>query len=269
MDFDKRVDLICEDESTTVLRKCQLTMFEMLKEVHRVCIENEITYWLDSGTLLGAVRHKGFIPWDDDIDICMPREDYEKFLKLAPDKMCKGLYLESHEKNFGVKFPWCRVLYLERFAWQGNYSDEESIGLSIDVFPLDLVDEAVCNSRYAKVLNKMCIMKSVNNPKSFKDKLKNKIVQKEPVKLWKRYCDDIKKKNRDIGYSYGADTPFLNWGVLIEKKEVFPLKQVEFEGTNLYAPNNYHQYLKKLYGDYMTIPKEEDRVVHTDSIRIV
>ena len=92
------------------LRKAQLIMFNLLKELDKVCKKNNINYWLDSGTLLGAVRHKGFIPWDDDIDICMLEKDYKKFLKIAKKELSENVFLQTEEtdKNY-IWFPYAKL----------------------------------------------------------------------------------------------------------------------------------------------------------------
>ena len=103
MNYEKQLDM---------LRQLQLLELEILLEVDRVCKKHNITYYLGEGSLLGAIRHNGFIPWDDDIDILMKREDYEKFLQIAPVELGKDYFLQNSfsEKNFWVFFSKVRLL---------------------------------------------------------------------------------------------------------------------------------------------------------------
>ena len=84
-------------------------MLEILQEIHKICVENNLTYWLEAGTLLGAVRHKGFIPWDDDSDVSMPRADYEKFLKIAQKKLPKDMFLQTQDTDKEYPLPWAKI----------------------------------------------------------------------------------------------------------------------------------------------------------------
>ena len=86
-------------EGETVLRQAQLVMLRMLKIIDYICRKHDISYWMCSGTLLGAVRHKGFIPWDDDLDICMIREDYERFVKIAVNEFPEDMMLQTRETD--------------------------------------------------------------------------------------------------------------------------------------------------------------------------
>ena len=96
-------------EEISNLRKLQLEELKILKMFKKICEENDLRYYLLGGTLLGAVRHDGFIPWDDDVDVCMPREDYEKFQKIADKQLEKPYYLRSLENNNDYRYCFARI----------------------------------------------------------------------------------------------------------------------------------------------------------------
>ena len=107
-------------EGDSLLRQAQLVMLRLLKTFHALCEEEGLRYWLDSGTLLGAQRHGGFIPWDDDVDVMMPREDYLKFIGLAQQKLPFDMFLQTPETDQGFVCPWIKIR--DRFS----YLDEET-----------------------------------------------------------------------------------------------------------------------------------------------
>ena len=127
-------------EGETVLRQAQLVMLRMLKIIDYICRKHDISYWMCSGTLLGAVRHKGFIPWDDDLDICMIREDYERFVEIAVNEFPKDMMLQTRETDphyHYLPLP-CKVRDKKSFILSPGYEDEEcEKGLFIDIFPMD------------------------------------------------------------------------------------------------------------------------------------
>lgn len=119
------------------LRACQLKQLSILEEMDRICQKHHLTYWLDGGTLLGAVRHGGFIPWDDDIDIGMPLADMQKFIEVAPDELSEGLFLQTPQSDPSSKEPIIKVrdlnsLYVE---FGDNFNADYQKGLFVDIFP--------------------------------------------------------------------------------------------------------------------------------------
>jgi len=128
------------DLSPKDIKKLQKLMLEILVEVDRFCRKYNIIYWLDSGTLLGAIRHKGFIPWDDDIDICMPIEDYDKFINLFPRYGNRELFLQIRktDKYFGRDFMKIRSnkgIVLEKIEAKKKRKLKHNKGIYIDIFP--------------------------------------------------------------------------------------------------------------------------------------
>ena len=121
------------------LKELQKLEKEILEEVIKICDDNNIRYYIMGGTFLGAVRHKGFIPWDDDIDISMKRDDYEKFLKIAPDLLKEGMKLNYYEINGkDVISEYALKVEYEKYKVKSNISKKERlINIWIDVFPLD------------------------------------------------------------------------------------------------------------------------------------
>jgi len=124
------------------IRKAQKIMLEIFLEFHRICEKYSLRYWMDTGTLLGAVRHKGFIPWDDDLDVCMPIEDYYTFLEIAPKELPKDMFLQTresdkHYKRYFAKIRSRRGVIIERFEYRKMKKGKPikyNMGIYIDIF---------------------------------------------------------------------------------------------------------------------------------------
>lgn len=261
------------------IREAQMIMLEILKEVHRICEENNIKYWLGSGTLLGAVRHGGFIPWDDDLDICMLREDYDKFIDVAKTQLTEKYFLQNYDTD-----PLTQSTYLKvrdrNSILKMNDREKGHIGIFIDIFPVDYYKEIneedekykVKAKTYRKIL--FYWMKYAKIKKPYIKNIKGNIIKSISKTYFKiNYKYDFNSLQHDVkstrdkmsfknDYSYkyigyGLEVPFMTFW---EAKDVFPLRKITFEDGMFYAPNNCDICLKSMYGDYMKLPKEEDRV---------
>ena len=209
------------------LRACQLKQLSILEEMDRICQKHHLTYWLDGGTLLGAVRHGGFIPWDDDIDIGMPLADMQKFIEVAPDELSEGLFLQTPQSDPSSKEPIIKVrdlnsLYVE---FGDNFNADYQKGLFVDIFPF--ID-------YPSI------------PKSWVKKLTKGI-----SKSFKRKDEFYSNTLNNNGY-----------GIMHRKDSVFPISEIIFEGKPFKAPANPDAYLKDLYKNYMDIPPKDKQKIH-------
>lgn len=246
--------------------------FDLLKMLDSFCKENNIQYFLSNGTLLGAVKYKGFIPWDDDIDILVPREDYNKLLSLFTDNGCYKLF--AFEKHNEYRFPFAKLCDMTTEKEEKNINNGVHLGVDIDVFPLDSWDADLKNAKKeAKHINK--IMFRLGLTKLYKSDSPNPIkrVFKEIAMALCRFLGSKyfirniikasnKPKQKDSGY-LGCKT----WCIYGER-EIIPADvfsdtvMLEFEGMYFPAPVGYDTYLRSLYGDYEKDPPTEKQKTH-------
>lgn len=242
---------------------------EMLKKIDSFCNENKIKYFLTAGTLIGAVRHGGYIPWDDDIDIMMLRSDYDKFLQLFNGKI-ENLVVDAPELNWNYYAPYANVYdnrtLLEEGAYNGHRGQE--IGVKIDVFPFDILPDSellyTITRRLVRFLNK--IMAAKRNVQPFY-KMRIKTIFVRLFFCWLPFST-IQKIIRFIATSNTKNTDgdiFLRTFDITEpmraRKEVFAsTKMLKFEDYSFPVPVEYDEYLKIRFGDYMKLPPVEKRV---------
>jgi len=256
------------------LRKLQLTELDILVDIDKICKENNIQYFLIGGTLLGAVRHKGFIPWDDDIDIGMLRSDYEKFIELCLNKNVLGekYFLHCNESDENYFVPFIKVKKNNTtFAEEDLENLNTHKGIFLDIFPYDNVPKQ--NSIIQRI--QAIIVRNIHYAIYVKYniyKLKNKkrklftwfltLLPKKTLKKMNRYFSTIfeKRKNNKYIVSIAGSSSYVDETLL--KERLFPLKKTTFENLEFYSFNDNDYYLTQLFGDYMKLPPEEDRKTH-------
>lgn len=255
-----------------LLRKVQLTQLEIAKEIRRVCDENGIHYFLACGTFLGAVRHQGFIPWDDDMDIGMLRSDYEKFCRIAPQKLQPQYCLQTWYTDPNYSLPFGKVVkrgtvYLESKKTRRLKEN----GFYVDIFPYDYVpeDSADRDSYAAKLLNiyRVKLMKSRYQPWMEEDR----IVWKKRIGYLYYQLQSLFSSQNELARSYDAlavsihNSPVMVEQGALPKPYYFGSEMFEdfadytFEGETFKGLKDYDAYLKVLYGNYMQLPPEDQR----------
>ena len=249
------------------LRRAQLRMLQMLEFIDDVCKKNDITYWLDSGTLLGAARHGGYIPWDDDTDICMPAEDYRKFKKIMlAQKLSDEFVLQCDETDSGFYSPWdvLRDLKSEYIQDSALHNKRKYRGVQIDIFYQDDRVYESARKLMTFLYNKL-ILRAVAG-KSVKARFFRPIV---PVSYFflKKIATPLlhlvhRIRNDYYRMPYGAPFKSIRY-----KKNIFPIGRIEFEGKMFSAPQNVDGYLKDIYGDWEKIPDVDEIQTHNVELK--
>lgn len=244
------------------LRKGQLRMLEMLKFVDKVCTDNNITYWLDSGTLLGAARHGGYIPWDDDTDICMPYKDAEHFKKIMLENNPSNEFvLQCRETDKGFFGCWYVLRDLKSEYLQDSlmHKRRELRGLQIDIF---IVENKTLTPLYwiAAMINSCLVDKPMQHIKSFSLAKKIAIPSFYFVhKIVKPLFRFISPKRDFVRLTYGSY--FYKRFV----KNIYPLRKISFEGHDFNCPANFDGYLENIYGSNW---KELPQQIQTHNVEI-
>lgn len=249
------------------LKQIQL---EILKEVHTYCVKENIWYSLSYGTLLGAIRHNGYIPWDDDIDIMMKREDYELFLQNFHHKYYKAICYNNADNYYQAfaKVYDTRTLMLEDINYKTDY------GVYIDIFPIDnmtnqpkLLEKFQREKTFYNIIANLKIIKT-NRERGF---LKNTvlvlshfILSPIPIRLVIDKISIISQKFRYAETSNaGIVVTYNNKLKWIVPKSYFNSRLLwSFENSFFYIISEYDKYLKAIYGDYMSLPPIENRISH-------
>ncbi|SFV71885.1 Lipopolysaccharide cholinephosphotransferase LicD1 [hydrothermal vent metagenome] len=249
------------------LREAQLIMLEMLVEFDAICTKHELIYWLDSGTLLGAVRHQGFIPWDDDIDLSMPLEDYQRFQSLAQNTLSSHIFFQNLQSDSQVPIDYMKLrsnkASIVEFHEKGKEVSYHQ-GVFVDIFPMLEVPNTIFMKNYYTSTLKLIRFFSEKNL-HIQRSIPSRPLRKFLSKTLRCFHSASKEKNSRV--IYGGEMPDVaSW---FDKNEIYPLKKLSFEGLEFPVPQNPDHYLNATYSfDYRQIPPPEMRVIHADEVVI-
>ena len=272
---------LCEEERCGVkvskqMKEIWAVQLDLLYRLNEVCKENGLSFFAGAGTLLGAVRHQGFIPWDDDMDFYLLREDYDRLMQMAdrfePPYFLQNAYTDPNLMTTYAKLRNSKTTYYTEFEAEYNINK----GICIDIFPLDGVNENSYLNRLQKVkdLYYQLFFKDTHHnytglsrKKRIKRHLANIVISMNLARkdnkydYYKKYETNLKKYSLPTTKIWGNRTlvfdcpksrrPIEDWKNIIE---------VPFEFTSIPIPTNYDAILRQQYGDYMKIPDEKHRV---------
>ncbi len=253
------------------LRALQLKQVEALIEIDRVCRQHNLRYYLAYGTLLGALRHKGFIPWDDDLDIMMPRKDYEMLLQNGPQWIGEGFFLQNYRTTPECS---CQITELRVDGTVMKQRSSQSLnmhhGVFIDILPMDYISSNLFKrsvDRFVlRALMTMCYAKFGSYPTknplfALMGKLLSTLFSMRTLRNMTEKLS-MKYEKKPTGMVCAPLSPYAlctaTKDVLSEDFFGEPT-EVEFEGHSFYAPNNPDAILRQIYGEYMQFPPEEKR----------
>ena len=268
------------DDVKDIVRQRQLNILDAVVEI---CNKNNLTYWLDGGTLLGAIRHKGFIPWDDDIDIGLMREDYKKLIGLLERELPSNMAVQSQETDEGYTLIPIKVRELD-----SDIGDTTRYkGLCIDIFPFDPMPKNVVLKKiqyFLMVLYEvMYVYTDLNliniaNQKNVKGYMSKAVLKlflwigkHTPQKVQKFFYGLIQSisylsKSNEVGDGLTASWAYYKSIRMIDV--YLPVKKALFEGKEYYIPNDHDVYLKTLYGENYMVPIKPEKM-HLNKIKFL
>lgn len=267
------------------LEKVQRTQAQILKDVLEVCEKHGIDTFIIFGSAIGVVRHKGFIPWDDDIDIGMFREDFNRFKKIAEKELSDKYEILSCETNPNYA---CTVTHFQKkgtkFISKDVVKCDYTPGINIDIFIYDHLADSFLARKYQYFttwfLGRLLFLSGKGTPfipyKGIKKNIAEgicrltrvflRIFHITPRKIYRRFQIESQRYNKkETEYYVAFETP-RSWTNAMKISDVYPLKKVPFRDFEVNIPKNTHKLLERIFGDYMQLPPEDKRINHRPAV---
>lgn len=255
-------DLSLYNPEGSTLRQAQHRMTYILQEVDKICRRHHIQYFLDGGSLIGAVRHGGFIPWDDDLDIAIMLDDYPKLRRYLEKELPSNLAIHDWQNDPNYPLLIGKVRDKNSFFEEKNLDKLSYQGIYLDIIPM----EKVPNHKWKQQIDYWVghCFRALHNYTTKKDKIISTLFypfalcMMQITRLINRFSSSDQIAHR---YGWGGYGSF-------SAKDVFPVRDMQFEGISVMVPNNPDAVLTALFGDYMQIPPKEKRPQHAGKIEI-
>jgi len=256
-----------------ILKKLQNTELEILNEFVSICEKYNLEYFLAGGTLLGAVRHKGFIPWDDDIDVGMPRKDYNKFIKICKKELNSRFFLDCYETNKYCWSPFAKIrIKNSKMIESLSKNSKSNQGIWIDIFPYNNINKKLSKTHQLQQKVNDCIRTLITikldipyyNGTEKKKRIIKFCLAFIPIKIlhFVYKCILNININKDLEFMSCYSGAYGMTKETFKSNVFFPLSTVEFCGIKFKSPNKSHDYLTQLYGNYLELPPKEKRITH-------
>ncbi|WP_018757166.1 LicD family protein [Paenibacillus terrigena] len=255
------------DSKEVSIRDVQIRLLEIIDYIDGLCKKNEIQYYLIGGSALGAVRHHGFIPWDDDFDIAMTRENYFKFIKVCEVQLDKEKFYFQKERS--GKWP----LYFSKIKLNNTvFKEPDAVvgahhGIFIDVFCFENIADELIPSIWQYICSKLVIAKTLSE-RGYKSATSRKKMVLSVMKIFPKVLVDKFLLKQIRSNSNETSRVGLLFGRVKYKTAIIPKEYlgsgrfIEFEGRMLPVPEKTHEYLSAYFGDYMKLPPEDKRIGH-------
>lgn len=261
----------CKDYDQKTLDKLHEVELEIMDEFVKICDKHKLNYFLTGGTMLGAVRHKGFIPWDDDIDVGMTRKEYDLFIKYAKDELNDKYFLDCHETNPEYYLPFAKIKKNNTiFDEEASHNLNNHKGIFIDIIPFENVKKQDSFSQKIQAI----LVRNITDTMFYKKKIRKLKNTRHPIlaailsiipdyqlmKIQKKLSTLNKDDNSEymvaLAGTYGYQKETM-------KRSIFlPTKKIKFESKEYLGMSNPDGYLSRIFGNYMELPPKEKRVNH-------